>query len=156
MKIKLSIEIFSCKYLLFNIALYFLIPQELTKLLISILPLIITSLFYSKRDPSCHIQILNCIDKIFVIAQSLWVPVFQLRIRSLSPYYVCTNSQSSQEVKYRGYSVGVCKETFWGRLVAFLYIVLSLECFSYSWHCVSLKEKAHLERPLVVKNQISL
>ena len=40
---------------------------------------------------------------------------------------------------------GVCK----GRLVVWLYAVLSWACVQYRWHCVSLEEKAPLGRPLV-------
>ena len=41
--------------------------------------------------------------------------------------------------------MGVCK----GRLVVWLYAVLSWACVQYRWHCVSLDEKAPLGRPLV-------
>ena len=46
--------------------------------------------------------------------------------------------------------VEVCKGTFLGRLVASLYAVLSWECVHYRWKCVSIEEKAHLERHLVL------
>ena len=37
-----------------------------------------------------------------------------------------------------------------GQLVALLYAVHSWACVHYRWHCVSLEEKAHLGRHLVV------
>ena len=46
--------------------------------------------------------------------------------------------------------VGVCKGTFLGKLVASLYAVLTWTCVLYRRHCVSLEEKTHLGRHLVV------
>ena len=50
---------------------------------------------------------------------------------------------------------GLSWELSQGQLVASLYAVLSLVCVHYRWRCVSLEEKAHLGRHLVVTPQNS-
>ena len=71
-----------------------------------------------------------------------------------SPLCVGTNSQSTLLAETWGLRldpvVGVCKGTFLGKLVASLYAVLSWACVHYRWRCVSLEEKTHLGRHLVV------
>ena len=82
----------------------------------------------------------------------------QQRILGWSLHYVSTNSESTGRqnvVAVPGLCHGVCKGTFPERLVALLYVVLSWKYFHYRWPFVSLEEKVHLMRHLVLLQENS-
>ena len=85
------------------------------------------------------------------------LPVKDLGFESPLCWYQLTKYPVRQNVgAVPGPCCGVCKGPFPGKLVASLYAVLSWACVHYRWRCVSLEEKTHLGRHLVVTPTNSL